>query len=377
MLPHGARSGRPGVASPRNRPTATGMSASHRSPVAWAGALVVPAVVLALAGCGGSGSSSTSGTASAPVALAATTSTPSGGDVQTQFIRVVSQVSPQVVQIETDQGLGSGVVYDDQGHIVTNDHVVAGAKRYTVTLADSAREPASLTGRYTAGDLAVLQLKSGRPPKATFADSSKLKVGQLALAIGNPLGLRSSVTDGIISSLGRTVSEGPETGAVIASAIQTSASINPGNSGGALVDLDGQVVGIPTLAAVDPQLGGGAAPGIGFAIPSNTVTRIADQLIASGHVTRSGRAFLGVEVATGVTGSGVLVAAVQKNGPAADAGIRPGDRILSIAGKPTPTADDLTVVLADLKPGQTVPVALQRADGTKTTVDVKLGESPA
>jgi S1-C subfamily serine protease len=356
------------------------MSSSRRFPVAWIGVLAVPAVVLALAGCGGSNSSSGTGsTGSAPVALAgASTSTSSaGGDIQSRFIQVVGQVSPQVVQIETDQGLGSGVVYDDQGHIVTNDHVVAGAKRYTVTLANSAREPASLTGHYTAGDLAVLQLKSGHPPKATFADSSKLKVGQLALAIGNPLGLRSSVTDGIISSLGRTVSEGPETGAVIASAIQTSASINPGNSGGALVDLDGQVVGIPTLAAVDPQLGGGAAPGIGFAIPSNTVTRVADQLIASGHVTRSGRAFLGVEVATGVGGSGVLVAAVEKNGPAAGAGIRPGDRILSVAGKPTPTADDLTVVLADLKPGQTVPVAIQRADGTKTTVNVKLGESPA
>jgi S1-C subfamily serine protease len=127
--------------------------------------------------------------------------------------------------------------------------------------------------------LAVVRLTGTTPPPAAFADSSKLQVGDLALAIGNPLGLASSVSQGIVSSTGRSVSEG--NGVTLKSAIQTSAAINPGNSGGALVNLSDQVIGIPTLAATDPQLGGGAAPGIGFAIPSNTVRQVANQLIAA------------------------------------------------------------------------------------------------
>jgi len=212
------------------------------------------------------------------------------------------------------------------------------------------------------------------PGPATFADSAKLQVGQLVLAIGNPLGLRSSVTNGIVSSLGRTVPEGD--GAVIASAIQTSAAINPGNSGGALGNLDGAVIGIPTLAATDPDLGGSQAPGIGFAIPSNTVKRIAGQLIADGHVTNSGRAFLGVDIATSATGTGVVVASVEKGGPAADAGIAAGDVIVAVDGQSTPTTDTLSTVLAGLDPGRTVPVAIRHPDGSKETTHVKLGQAP-
>jgi S1-C subfamily serine protease len=171
------------------------------------------------------------------------------------------------------------------------------------------------------------------------------------------------------------VSEG--NGVVIASAIQTSAPINPGNSGGALVDLNGQVIGIPTLAATDPELGGAQAPGIGFAIPGNTVRRIADQLVATGHVTSSGRAFLGIEAATTVTGRGVVVSSVEKNGPAAKAGIARGDVILSVAGHPTPTTDDLVSVLATLHPGQTVPVKVLHPDGSRATLRVQLGEAAA
>jgi putative serine protease PepD len=145
--------------------------------------------------------------------------------------------------------------------------------------------------------------------------------------------------------------------------VQTSASINPGNSGGALGDMTGAVVGIPTLAAVDPELGGTAAPGIGFAIPSNRVKQIADQLIANGHVTQSGRAYLGVSVATSVMGQGIIVAAVQKGGPADKAGIRVQDTILKVDGKPVATADDLATVLAELKPTQTVQVKLGQVPG--------------
>jgi S1-C subfamily serine protease len=209
------------------------------------------------------------------------------------------------------------------------------------------------------------------PPPASFADSSKIEVGDVALAIGNPLGLRSSVTEGIVSSLGRTVSEG--NGVVLASAIQTSAAINPGNSGGALVNLAGQVIGIPTLTALDPELGGAQAPGIGFAIPSNTVRRIADQLIEKGSVERSGRAFLGVRVSS-IVGGGVLVAGVTPGGPAAKAGIKPGEIIVAVDGKPTSTADVLVAVLAGLKPGQRVSVKILQRNGKVRTVIVTLGD---
>jgi putative serine protease PepD len=286
-------------------------------------------------------------------------------DFQDQLIRVVDAISPAVVQIQTADGLGSGVVYNGKGDIVTNAHVVGNFKTFKITLANGTFA-GTLVGSFPADDLAVVHVKGATPRPATFADSSKLDVGEFALAIGNPLGLRSSVTEGIVSSLGRTVSEG--NGAVISSAI------NPGNSGGALVDLHGQVIGIPTLAALDPQLGGAQAPGIGFAIPSNVAKRIADQLIANGRVVRSGRAYLGVRVAT-IVGGGVLVSAIVPGGPAAKAGVKQGDTILAIDGKPTPTADVLVSVLANLHPGQKVPVKLLR-HGKKITVTMTLGELP-
>jgi putative serine protease PepD len=204
---------------------------------------------------------------------------PSTPDLQEQFVQVVREASPKVVQIQSRVDLGSGVVFDTRGHIVTNMHVVQGAQRFVVTLAGGERHPATLVGSDPPHDLAVVQLAGARPTPATFADSSRLRVGDLVLAIGNPLGLRSSVTQGIVSSLRRTISESDTVR--LSPVIQTSAAINPGNSGGALVDLSGRVVGIPTLTAVDPQLGGEQAAGIGFAIPSTVVTQVASRLIAT------------------------------------------------------------------------------------------------
>ena len=203
--------------------------------------------------------------------------TPSAA-VQQQFVHVVQAVSPAVVEVRTANGLGSGIVFDRRGDIVTNAHVAAGADRFLVTLMGGEQHAATLVGADKARDLAVLRLVGARPAPATFADSGNLQVGDLVLAIGNPLGLRSSVTQGIVSSLGRAVEEGD--GVTLAPVIQTSAAINPGNSGGALVDLRGQVIGIPTLAATDPEFGNAQAPGIGFAIPSNTLQRVAAGLIA-------------------------------------------------------------------------------------------------
>ena len=199
--------------------------------------------------------------------------------LQQQFLDVVRRVSPQVVQIQTQRGLGSGVVYDREGDIVTNAHVAGTAKRLLVTLPGGKREQATLVGSDPSNDLAVIRLSSSTPAPATFGDSAGVHSGDIVFAIGNPLGLRSSVTQGIVSSINRKVSEG--NGVTLANAIQTSAEINPGNSGGALVDLSGTVIGIPTLAALDPEFGGNQAPGIGFAINSDTVRRVAGRLIAS------------------------------------------------------------------------------------------------
>ncbi|MDT4891894.1 MAG: hypothetical protein QOE97_929, partial [Pseudonocardiales bacterium] len=196
---------------------------------------------------------------------------------------------PSVVEITTSAGLGSGVVFDNTGDIVTNDHVVGTSTSFSV-LVNGSKTPltAALVGTYPASDLAVIKVNATTPlTPATFGASAASRVGDVVLAMGNPLGLQGSVTQGIISAVGRTVEEptgSGSPGATLSGVIQTSAAINPGNSGGALVNLAGDVVGIPTLTATDPQLGG-SAPGIGFAIPVSTVTSVARQLIASGHVT--------------------------------------------------------------------------------------------
>jgi putative serine protease PepD len=285
---------------------------------------------------------------------------------------VVKTVSPSVVQIENSTGLGSGVVFDNAGHIVTNAHVVGTAKTFTVTTSSGKLYSAKLVGSFPPDDLAVVKVSGATLKPAHFADSSKLQVGDIALAIGNPLGLRSSVTEGIVSAIRGAVPEG--NGNTLPSVVQTSAAINPGNSGGALVDLDGRVIGVPTLAATDPQLGG-SAPGIGFAIPSNLVRDIAGQLVKYGKVVNSHRAYLGTRVGeTG--GQGLYVGEVTPGGPAAKAGIHSGDMIVSVAGKPTPTTDVLSEVLATLKPGETVRVVVRHQNGKKTTLQVTLGTYP-
>ncbi len=349
-----------------------------------AAGLVAAAVLLT--GCGPPPST----TRTASPTAAPTSATPSASPtasaspqaLEAAYERVIAEALPSIVQINTKVGLGSGIVFDAQGHIITNAHVVGQATQMNVTIATGgAPRPARLVKSFPAGDLAVIKVDrpDGLKP-ARFGDSSKLRVGQIVLAMGNPLGLSGSVTNGIVSALGRTVTE-PQNpgspGATIAGAIQTSAAINPGNSGGALVDLSGHVIGIPTLAATDPDLGGGAAPGIGFAIPSNTATDIARQIVEKGKVTDSHRAALGIRGSTviGSDGqpSGVGVASVERGGGAERAGIRAGDVIVSINGKETPTMAALAETITTLKPGDQARVGLIRADGAKETVNVRLG----
>jgi S1-C subfamily serine protease len=360
------------------------LAGGRRLPVFAATAVLL----MVLAACTGSDHRSASGSAvstgaasGAPATTAAGLAGGTAGSLQQQYESVIRQVLPSIVEITTNEGLGSGIVFDTAGDIVTNAHVVGTATQFQVRLANRASSvPAKLVATFEANDLAVIKVSGAadlRP--ARFADSAKTKVGQIVLAMGNPLGLSSSVTEGIVSAVGRTLTEpsGPGSpGATLPDAIQTSAAINPGNSGGALVDLRGEVVGIPTLAATSQQ-DGGAAPGIGFAIPSNTVTNIAKQLIKDGKVTHSGRAALGVQVAT-VTGpsgapAGAGVVEVIPGGGAAEAGIRAGDLITKVDGTEVTSAQDLSAQLTKFEVGQTVEVTVQR-DGSEDTLKVTLGQ---
>jgi S1-C subfamily serine protease len=321
---------------------------------------------LAVAGC--SSSSLTSGGAASIL--------------QSQYELVVQHVLPSVVQITTSNSTGSGVVYDNKGDVVTNQHVIG--TNTTVKVVDSVGGhtlTAKVIGAFAPDDLAVIRVQSdaGTLEPATFGDSSHAQVGQIVLAMGNPLGLNDSVTQGIISATGRTVGGGEPNGgkALITAAIQTSAAINPGNSGGALVNLADQVIGIPTLAATLPGETGGLAPGIGFAIPSNTVKNIANQLIKSGRVTNSDRATLGITAQTIASDAGkpagVAVLAVNSGGTAANAGLRAGDIIVGINDQRVTSVQELESTLATLQPGKTVRIMYTRGSSKVHEGSAKLG----
>ncbi|MFD3607556.1 S1C family serine protease [Streptomyces atroolivaceus] len=340
--------------------------------------LAAGACAIALAGgCAGPGPAPSS----APVRQQAVPR--AAGDLEDQYRAVIKDVLPSVVQIGAGEGLGSGIVYDDKGHIVTNAHVVGDEKSFDVSVATGEKVlKASLVSSYPEQDLAVVRLDDVPDGlrAAEFGDTDEVEVGQIVLAMGSPLGLSSSVTQGIVSAVGRTVSEsgsGGGTGATLADMVQTSAAINPGNSGGALVNLDSEVIGVPTLAATDPQLGGSAAPGIGFAIPVSMVRTVADQIIESGKVTDSGRAALDITGRTVVDDryqpAGVAIVSAQEGGAADEAGMRVGDVITRIGDTPVTTITSLSEALADYRPGQRIRVTYTRGDAAKTA-EVTLGE---
>jgi len=300
--------------------------------------------------------------------------------LQQAYVDLYKEVSPSVVQISTKADLGSGIIFNAQGDIVTNNHVANGFKDFVVTLANGKQYPGTLVNDFSPDDLAVIHIDATGLQPATFANSAQLQVGDIVMAIGNPLGFQSSATDGIISALGRTVSEPPPSSVTLPDVIQTSAPINPGNSGGALVDLEGQVVGIPTLAALDQQLGGSQAAGIGFAIPSSLVASIATQIVKYGKVQNSGRSCIGVEVeqVTGANGQddGVLVTTITRSA-VTQSGLKAQDVITALDGQPTLAVQDLTDALANLNPGKTVTLSVTHPDGSKGTVSVTLGELTA
>src|SRR6266516_3076987 len=333
------------------------------------------------------GRSSTTQPSATPVA---TISPISSNNLETVRSAVIAKASPSVVQINvtTQSGgaIGSGNIIDKRGYIVTNNHVVAGEQSMSVTLYDGSKLPAQLTGTDPADDLAVVKIT---PPSsglavATLGNSSKLQVGQEVLVIGNPLGITQTVTNGIVSALNRNVSEG-QGGGNIPNAIQTDAPINPGNSGGALVDMQGNLIGIPTLTAIDPEFNT-PANGVGFAIPSNRVAFIVPQIIANGSVTHTGRAYLGVRVADVdanlatrnnlYVDHGALIVSLVSNGPAASAGFHAGDVIVQLDNKPVNDSQSLTDILVNENPGSTVAVKVYRGN-QQLTINVRLGELPS
>ena len=333
--------------------------------------------------------STTAASATRPAAVVAAQGAATTGtalDAATEHAFAVA--SPSVVYIKNvGIGSGSGVIYDPSGNIVTNAHVVDGARTLRVTLSNGKIYTARIVGTDTADDLAVIRINAAGLPAARFAASGTYQVAQTVLAIGSPLGFQQTVTSGLISALNRTVQE--PNGAYLPNAIQTSAPINPGNSGGALVTLDGKVVGIPTLEASDLE-SRGTAQGIGFAVPSSRVTYIAHQIIATGRVEHTGRAFLGVGATDAVsaqaspfafgnggpTVEGALVQNVAPGSPADQAGVQQGDVITAANGRTITGEDDLLVALAHSKPGQSMTLTLNR-NGSTLTVHVQLGELPA
>ncbi len=294
----------------------------------------------------------------APPATPAAVSPKQAGNVEA----IYAAARESVVSIKTDSGSGTGFVVDPDGTVVTNAHVVGNSSSVEVQFADDETARASVAGVDQSSDLAVLKVDTNRPLKALqLADSSTVRPGQLAVAIGSPFGLSQTVTSGIVSGTGRHI-QAPD-GFQIDSVIQTDAPINPGNSGGPLLDANGRVIGVNSQIA--SQSGGSV--GIGFAVPSNTVRDVIPRLERGETIQR---AYLGVSTSAG--NGGVSVASVSSGSPAADAGLRVGDVIVSVAGKKVSEPDDVAAAIQDRRPGETVALELGRGE----TVQVKLGVRP-
>ena len=280
-------------------------------------------------------------------------------------------------------GLGSGVIIREDGYIVTNNHVIAGATNIEVVLADGAKYQGKLVGTDESNDLAVLKIEKSGLPSVSFGDAQKIKVGQWVLAIGSPLdtSLSSTVTAGIISAIGRAVEMPSEEGGrrgFVKNYIQTDAAINPGNSGGALLNIYGQLVGINT--AIYSRTGGNQ--GIGFAVPVDIVKNVTEQIINTGKVRKG---FLGVQFgsvseslaeALNLPRGAALVASVNANSPADKAGLQKDDIIIAVNGQRLRTSNQLSVYIGNLLPGSKVDLLINR-DEREQTISVTLGERPS
>jgi len=306
-----------------------------------------------------------------------------------ELIETIEKISPSVVNINTVRlvhdyymnivplrGMGSGVVFDNDGHVMTNNHIVEQSEKIEVTLFDGRKFDGKLVGTDRLSDIAVVKVDGDNLPPAPLGDSSMLKVGQMAIAIGNPFGFflqGPTVTVGVISAMHRTIRA--EQG-VFENLLQTDAHINPGNSGGPLVNIKGEVIGINSANIPFAQ-------GIGFSIPISTAKRIADELIKHGKVVRPWLGILGVGVNEQIaqyyqlpSDKGILVTRVFENSPAYQAGITPGDMILEADHKGVKDMGELSKELQSKKVGDDLQIKIQRGP-QQGEVTMKLGESPS
>jgi len=270
---------------------------------------------------------------------------------------------------QRSQAQGSGFVYDADGHIVTNDHVVANATAISVMFSDGSKYSAKVVGTDPSSDLAVVKVNapSSKLHPLTLGDSNNLQVGDGVVAIGSPFGLDETVTTGIVSALDRDISS--TNNFTISGAIQTDAAINHGNSGGPLLNMSGQVVGINTQIESDS----GGNEGVGFAVPSSTVSSVASKLVSGKTVEHP---YLGVFVGTPANRTGAKVAQVKSGSPAAGAGLKAGDVITGFAGETIQSPNDLTAAVAGKAPGDKVTLTYVRNGTTKTT-QVTIGNRPS
>ena len=284
------------------------------------------------------------------------------------------QLDDPDAQTQPENSLGSGVIVSEQGLILTNNHVVASADEIEIALADGRKMSAKVVGTDPDTDLALIKIEADSLPAITFASSDKLSVGDVVLAIGNPFGVGQTVTQGIISALGRN-HLGINT---FENFIQTDASINPGNSGGALIDTEGNLVGINS--AIYSRSGG--SMGIGFAIPATLARQVMDQIVSQGNVTRG---WIGIE-AQDITpelaesfklqaAEGALIAGVLKNSPAEKAGLRAGDVLLTIDNKPIEDTSNMLNLIAALPPNQKATFKIARAE-QRLNIAVLIGKRP-
>jgi putative serine protease PepD len=376
----------PPVAPPAPAPRRTGRLRIGVAAL-LAGALVGGGTGAAVVALTDDGSSTTAATANAQSVVIR------DPESATAVTAAAAKAAPSVVTVYvasgSGSGSGSGVVLSEDGYVLTNDHVVSldgstGSATVSVRTSDGTLHDATVVGTDPTSDLAVLRLDgaSGLTP-ATFADSDSVQVGDLAVAIGAPLGLSDTVTDGIVSATNRAVATGStQDDATVIDALQTDAAINPGNSGGALVDASGEVIGINTAIAsvasgVPGQESQSGSIGVGFAIPSNTAQRIAEEIVATGSATH---AVLGVQAQTAAddtnseVGTGAQIVRVQPGGAAADAGLQAGDVVTAVGDRAVTTSTELTAAVRGSAPGEEVSLTVRRGGGT-TTVDVTLGSS--
>ena len=298
----------------------------------------------------------------------------------TDVAAIAESVLPSVVSIlieaGEESGSGSGFIVQSDGYILTNNHVAAPAAdggELTVVFENGEKAIAKIVGRNSSYDLAVLKVDKTGLPAAVLGDSSAVRVGEVAIAIGAPLGLNGTVTSGIISSLDRPVTAGGSGELAFINAIQTDAAINPGNSGGPLLDGGGRVIGINSaIATLAGSIGGETGSiGLGFAIPINTAKRIAEELISTGD---SQTPIIGVVLNTAFTGEGAEISEITPGGPAEKAGLRVGDVITGFNGRQVADSTELVVAIRSYAPGEQIEISIIRR-GQNSTIPLTLGSS--